>query len=196
MLPGRADQVPEIAALQRIAAREHEVRQGRAECGKRVEQLERLASVQLVGIGVRRGLGAAVTAREVARAGQLPAALVESSLTLLLFTTVVFSLFDFGYVWYLHQTVVDRARAAARYGSLNPTDTTGMKNMVLYYSSTGSGAGLFGLRTSNVSASRSGAGTSADRVTVTVSGLSYFMIWPGRSGTGKPISVSVPVEAN
>ena len=133
------------------------------------------------------------TARRRRSAGT---ALVETALSLLLFTTIVFSLFDFGYVMYLHQTIEDRARAAARYGALNPADTTGMKNMVLYYNNTGSGTGLFGMTASNVSAVRSGSGTTNDRVTVSVSGWNYFMIWPGRSGTGRTITVSIPVENN
>ncbi len=81
-------------------------------------------------------------------------AIVETSLSLLLYTTIIFSLVDFGYIMYLHQAITDRARAAARYGALNPGDTTGMQNMVLYYQTTGSGPGLFGLTSSNVSAVR------------------------------------------
>jgi Flp pilus assembly protein TadG len=123
-------------------------------------------------------------------------ALVETSLTLLLYTTIIFSLVDFGYIMFLHQTLTERARAAARYGSLNPTDTTGMKNMVVYYATTGSGAGVFGLTTDNVSAVRSGSGTSADRVTITISGYTFWGITPAVSKVGKPITVSIPVENN
>ena len=78
---------------------------------------------------------------------QAGTALVEASLALLLFTTMIFTLCDVGYVMYFHQTLVDRARAAARYGALNPTDTTGMQNVALYYQPTGSGSGVFGLQT-------------------------------------------------
>jgi Flp pilus assembly protein TadG len=122
--------------------------------------------------------------------------LVETCLSLLLYTFFVFSLVDFGYVMYLHQTLSNRAEAAARYGSLNPDDTTGMQNMVLYNSATGSGTGMFGLTTSNITATRSGSGTAADRVTVKVINFKYPMISPGMSGTGKDISVTVPVESN
>jgi hypothetical protein len=71
-----------------------------------------------------------------------------------------------------------------------------MQNYVLYYSATGSGPGLFGLTTSNVSATRAGAGTNDDRVVVTVSGYKYPAISPGMAGNGKPITVSMPVENN
>jgi Flp pilus assembly protein TadG len=123
-------------------------------------------------------------------------ALVETALSLSLFTMIVFSLFDFGYVMFMHQTLASRAENAARYGALNPTDTTGMKNMVLYNATTGSGTGMFGIAASNVTASRAGSGTTEDRVTVTVTGFRYPMISPGMSGTGKDIAVTMPVESN
>lgn len=122
--------------------------------------------------------------------------LVESALTLGLYTSIVFSIFDFGYVMYMHQTVANRVQSAARYGALNPTDTTGMQNVVLYNSSTGSGTGIFGITASNVTASRTGSGTNADRITVTVTSFRYPMISPGFSGTAKAISSTMPVEAN
>jgi Flp pilus assembly protein TadG len=108
----------------------------------------------------------------------------------------VFSIFDYGYVMYMHQVVAFRVASAARYGALNPTDTAGMKNYVLYSQASGSGTGMFGMTTSNITASRTGSGTTADRVTVTVTAFHYPMIAPGFSGNAKPISVTVPVEAN
>ena len=44
--------------------------------------------------------------------------------------------------------------------------------------------------------SREGSGTTADRVTVTISNYPFFAVWPGRSQTGLPIIVSMPVENN
>ena len=123
-------------------------------------------------------------------------ALVESALTLTLYTMMVFSIFDFGYVMYMHQTVAHRVAAAARYGALNPTDTAGMKNYVLFNQATGSGTGIFGLTTAKVTATRMGSGTLADRVVVTVTAFDYPMISPGFSGIAKPISTTMPVEAN
>lgn len=120
-------------------------------------------------------------------------ALVEATLTLGLYTAIVFSLVDFGFVMYLHQTLASRAEGAARYGALNPTDTTGMTNMVLYNSTSGSGTGIFGLTSSNVTAARSGSGVT-DRVTISISNFRYLMISPGISNTGKTISVTMPVE--
>ncbi len=121
-------------------------------------------------------------------------ALVEASLTLLLYTGIIFSLWDIGYVMFEHQTLSSRAESAARYGALNPADTTGMRNMVLYNATTGSGTGMFGLTNANVIATRSGSGTAADRVTVTITNFRYLLIAPVISGTSKDISVTMPVE--
>jgi Flp pilus assembly protein TadG len=130
------------------------------------------------------------------RKRQKGTALVEAALTLGLYTVIVFSLFDFGYIMYLHQVIATRAATAARYGALNPTDTAGMKNYVVYNQTTGSGSGMFGLTTSMVTATRSGSGTNADRITITVSGYRYPAIAPAMAATGKPISVTIPVEGN
>jgi Flp pilus assembly protein TadG len=130
------------------------------------------------------------------RKGRAGTALVETALTLGLFTSVVFSLFDFGYVMFMHQALASRLQIAARYGSLNPADTTGMKNYVLYNQTTGAGAGLFGLQAANVTASRLGSGTTADRVNITVTGFAFRLITPGHSGTAKPMTVSLAVEPN
>jgi len=122
--------------------------------------------------------------------------MIETALTIGLFTSIVFALFDFGYIMYMHQTLLSRLETAARYGSLNPTDTTGMKNYVLYNQTTGSGAGLFGLQAANVTASRSGSGTYNDRVNVSITGFGFRMFVMAESATAKPITVSLPVEPN
>jgi len=130
------------------------------------------------------------------RRRQAGTALVETALSLMLYMSIVFSLVDFGYVMYMFQTLSARAGSAARYGSLNPSDTSGMQNYVLYNAATGSGTGIFGMTSSNVVATRTGSGTTADRVTVRITNFHYPMISPGMSGTGKDISVTIPVENN
>ena len=126
------------------------------------------------------------------------AVMIESSLVLTLYVVLIFSIFDFGYVLFLHSTLVNRAATAARYGALNPTDTAGMQNCVLYGQAGGSGSGIFGLTASNVNATRSGSGTTADRVIVTVTGYPFSFVTPWHAGkhTGKDITVSYPVENN
>jgi Flp pilus assembly protein TadG len=123
---------------------------------------------------------------------------VEAALTLVLFMTMLFSMFDFGYTYFMHQTIVHRVRAAARYGALHPANTTAIRNYVVYQRpECGNGTGMFGLEPSDVQVVRTGAGTTADRLNVTVSGYNLFFVTPGQSGSksGKPITVSIPVEA-
>ena len=58
--------------------------------------------------------------------------MVETSLVLLTFLMLLIGIIDFGQVLYFHQSLVERARAAARYGAINPTDTTGIQNVAVY----------------------------------------------------------------
>ena len=46
---------------------------------------------------------------------------VETGLVLLIFLMLLIGIIDFGQVLYFHQSLVERARAAARYGAINPT---------------------------------------------------------------------------
>ena len=125
-------------------------------------------------------------------------AMVEMALTLTLFLTAIFSLFDFGWVLFYHQTLVHQARTAARYGALNPGDLSGTQNMAIW-SKTAQGTAaqaILGLQPANVLVSRNGQGTNSDNISVTISGYQYILITFGWAGThtGKPITVSMPVE--
>jgi hypothetical protein len=124
-------------------------------------------------------------------------AIVEASLTLMLFVVFVFSLVDFGLSLYLQQSFVNQARAGARYGAINP-DPVAVKNMVLYGNpTTGSGIGRNGLDPSSVTVTRNGtAGTATDRIVVTISGYGFTWLTPGYAGskTGKSFAVTMPVE--
>ncbi len=120
--------------------------------------------------------------------------MVEAALVLSLFMMVILGLVNFGYILWMHQTLEHRARSAARYGVINPTDTTGMQNMVLYNSTQGTGPGMFGLTASNVVAGRTSSNSFEDRVQVTVTGYQFFLWFPGRAINGQDITVSLPVE--
>jgi len=131
------------------------------------------------------------------RTGQRGNALIEAALTLSLFLTMLFSLYDFGWILFFHQTLVHQARTGARYAAVNPGSLTNAQNMILYNQTTGSGSGIFGLTPSNVSVTRNGtAGNIDDRITVTISGYQYSVLTLGWAGSynGKPITVSIPVE--
>jgi Flp pilus assembly protein TadG len=124
------------------------------------------------------------------------AAVIEASLTLTVFLLIMFSLFDFGYTLFLHQTIVHRVRAAARYGAIFPTNLDTVKNYVVYNGPTGRGPGMFGLQPSNVTVTRTDPGTTADRINVTVSNYRFSFVTLSYAGskTGKAIVVSLPVE--
>jgi Flp pilus assembly protein TadG len=132
------------------------------------------------------------------RKNQRGNAIVEASLTLTLFLTILFSIYDFGWVLFFHQTLVHQARTGARYAAVNPTSLASAKNLVLYnQTASGSGAGILGIDPSTVSVTRDGtAGAIDDRITVTISGYQYQIITLGWAGTynGKTITVSIPVE--
>jgi hypothetical protein len=116
---------------------------------------------------------------------------------MILFLIAVFSLFDFGLSLYLHQSFVNQARTGARYGAINP-DPVAVKNVVLYGTPAGrTGVGLNGLHPGSVTVARQGTPTTAsDRIVVTISGYGFSWITPGFAGnkTGKPITVTMPVE--
>lgn len=132
------------------------------------------------------------------RQGQRGNAIVEATLTLTLFLTILFSIYDFGWVLFFHQTLVHQARTAARFAAVNPTSLASAKNIALYNQTADlGGAGILGLDPSNVSVTRDGtAGATDDRITVTISGYQYQFITVGWAGTynGKTITVSIPVE--
>jgi Flp pilus assembly protein TadG len=131
------------------------------------------------------------------RKSQRGNAIIEATLTLSLFLTVLFSIYDFGWVLFFHQTLVHQARTGARYAAVNPASLTSAKNIVLYNQTSGSGNGILGIDPSTVSVTRTGtAGAIDDRVIVTISGYQYNVITLGWAGTynGKTITVSMPVE--
>ena len=136
--------------------------------------------------------------RKQCRKNQRGNAIIEATLTLSLFLTVLFSIYDFGWILFFHQTLVHQARTGARYAAVNPTSLDSAKTIVLYNQTSNlGGAGLLGIAPSTVTVSRTGtAGAIDDRVIVTISGYQYNIITLGWAGTynGKTITVSMPVE--
>jgi Flp pilus assembly protein TadG len=98
--------------------------------------------------------------------------LLESALTLIVFLALFIGVFDVGEMLFIHQTLTDRARNAARWGAVNTFDATTIQNLVLY-GATAPAAGQiasFGLAASNVTVTRPAisVGTPEDRVVVTI----------------------------
>src|SRR6476620_7631025 len=64
--------------------------------------------------------------------------LIESVLALFVFLAFVIGTLDFGQYLYFHQSLTERARAAARYGAVNPNDRVGIQNVAIYNDPNGS----------------------------------------------------------
>ncbi len=128
--------------------------------------------------------------------------LLESVLVTLVFLTLLIGILDVGQVLFVHQTLVERTRAALRWGAVRPFDADAIRNMVLYSQPTVPGnedpppAGLFGLTADNVTVERRDAGTNADRIVITLTRYPFRFFTPFIAGRyeGKPIIGSIPYE--
>jgi hypothetical protein len=134
-------------------------------------------------------------------------ALIETSLVLVLLVAFVMGTLDFGQYLYFHQALAERARAAARYGAVNPTDRSGIVNVALYNNPNGVSGGasplLPNLSAAMISLCLPGDKFCADpsagadsRVTVTISGYQMvtFNLFMPRSFVNRPITASLPSE--
>jgi Flp pilus assembly protein TadG len=118
-------------------------------------------------------------------------AIIESGLVMMVVLPVLLGIMDFGQFLYIHQTLSDRTRSAARWGAVNTYANSGVNicNVALYNDSNGStnGASLIlpSLQTSNstgdgyCSATLANAGTEDATITVTISSYPYtFLLLP------------------
>jgi len=125
--------------------------------------------------------------------------LVESALIFLMFFSMLIGVFDFGQFLFIHQSLVERVRSAARWGAINnPGDSAAITNMVLYNQAAtpaAGTAGYFSLNAGNVLVTTPGSGTDNYRLTLLVSGYSYsiFSLNIAGSYVGPAITVSVPL---
>lgn len=125
--------------------------------------------------------------------------LVETALIFIVFFVLLIGAFDFGQFLFKFQALLERARYAARWGSVSdPTNTAAIQNMVLYGQPatppSGTG-GYFGLTTSMVQVTTEDSGTDDYRVTVLISGYPFLVLSPFITGsyTGPAITISVPI---
>jgi len=124
--------------------------------------------------------------------------LVEMALVLLVFLLFLIGILDFGQVLYYHQALVERARAAVRYGSIDPTNTTAIQNMAVYNTTDGSGSVvLSGLTTAMVNVVNSNASTSQASVVVTISGFPMQFLSPyiAQSFNNRPVMAAMMAES-
>jgi len=127
---------------------------------------------------------------------------------LVVFLALFLGALDFGQYLYFHQSLSERARAAARYGAVNLAEKTGIQNVAVYNDPAGSANGATPLipnfTTAMVSVCLPGDSTCSDpgpsadsRVTVTISGyqMVMFSLFLPQSFTNKPITASLTSEA-
>lgn len=134
------------------------------------------------------------------RARRRGQAAVEAALVALILIVTLIAIFDMGQVFFIHQTLVERVRNAGRYSAVHAYDPEVFTNMVLYNQPTrpeGASSGVFGLTDSMVEVARLDAGTSEDRIVLTLRNYPFRLFTPiiGRAFTGRPIVVSFPYEA-
>jgi Flp pilus assembly protein TadG len=135
-------------------------------------------------------------------------AIVETCLVLFVLLAFFVATVDLGQYLYFHQSLVERARAAARYGAVNPGDRTGIQNVAVYNDPAGTANGatplLPEMTTAMVAVCLPGdAGCASPatgpdwRVTVTITGyqMTTFNLFLPRSFTNNPITASLPSEA-
>jgi Flp pilus assembly protein TadG len=140
--------------------------------------------------------------------------LVESGLMLVMFIFVLTGIADFGQFLYVHQTISERARVAARYGSLathfvdpddgqtklTAADITKIKNLAVYNSPNppeGATPLVGRLTTGMVTPTLNGTfGQDDARVTVTIANYPFGFISPYMSTSTwyKTITASAPYE--
>jgi Flp pilus assembly protein TadG len=125
--------------------------------------------------------------------------MVETALILLVFLTMLIGVIDFGQVLYFHQSLVERARAAARYGAVHPTDTTGITNVALYNQASPTGTPspiLPGMTSAMVNVQNLGDKTPEARVMVTISSypINFLSPYIARQFNNRPVIVSITAE--
>jgi hypothetical protein len=126
--------------------------------------------------------------------------MVEAALVTVVLIVTVVGIFDMAQVFFICQTLTDRARNAARYAAVNTFDAAAITNLVLYRQTTvpeGVTEGIFGLTAGMVTVTRADAGTDSDRVVVSINGYPYKVFTPLIAGTlpsTHPIVVSIPYE--
>lgn len=139
---------------------------------------------------------------QIARRANQGQALVEAALVTLAFLLLFVGAFDFGQVFFVHQSLVERARAAARWGAVHPYHPEAIRNYVLYgrplAAEPARPVGFLGLTPANVSVSRFDAGTEADRIVVRIEGYRFYFLTPLIAGqrTGQAVVVVVPYEGS
>lgn len=135
----------------------------------------------------------------VGRRRRRGAAMMEATLLLPLFLIFWFGIVDWGLAFFVHETVVQRINAAARWAVVNDYDAAKIKNVLLHGdpNSTLGGSAWFSLQDPTVNVQLLGNVVTNDRrIVVTISNYQWMHFTPffGARYFGRPVTVSVPVE--
>jgi hypothetical protein len=117
----------------------------------------------------------------------------------MVFLATLIGIFDLAQILFIHQSLVERARMAARWGAVNAYDQTAIQNLVRYGQTTAPddpSQTFLGLTAAMVAVSNPNAGTSEARVVVQIQNYPYRFFSPYIAGafTGRPATASIPSE--
>ena len=122
--------------------------------------------------------------------------MVESALVLTVMLVTLFVLFEVGVTAVVYEGSSERARQGARYAAVNPTNTAGIKNMVVYGNAAGTCSPLLGLKTNNVQVSINTLDVKSKATGVVVQVKAYPLYTPFLKSGSVPLTlkVSMPIE--
>lgn len=127
--------------------------------------------------------------------------MVETALVLIVTLGVLIGTCDFGQFLFVHQSLTERVRAAARYGAVRAYTWPGteMINVAVYNdpnAPNGSTSVVPGLDPTMVTAEIIGEGTDAARIRVSINNFpfNFFSPWIAKHATARVIIASVPYE--
>jgi Flp pilus assembly protein TadG len=121
--------------------------------------------------------------------------MIEAALILGAFLFMLLGTFDFGQLVFVHQSMVERARMAARYAEVNlDTDLPTLQNLIMYGQPTNPGGGTtaaFGLTSANISRTQVSNGDVSQEWKITISNYHFSALSPlGGSFAMRPIVVA------
>ena len=117
--------------------------------------------------------------------------MLESALSLVATIVIFVGMVDIGQLLFIQSTLAERVRSATSYGA-RIYEPEAMRNLVLYGAvtpSTGQ-APFFNLTASMVTIERFDVGTTADRVSVGITGYPLMFVTPGMSR----LAAAVPIK--
>lgn len=108
------------------------------------------------------------------------ATLVEFSIAMTVFLTVMFGVIEFGRALWVHNALADAARRGARYATLSKaSEADKVKNVVVYGNPDGTGDPMLpNLSTTNVTVDYSGFGLNKGTVSVSVTNYQFQFVIP------------------